>query len=97
MAILLYVDQQGGVYAADEDSGATAYAFPFSANATRAKRSPRSVAEDMIGRPRTELAAWRDMTRVKGMPTPSHIVEYHARNWDVVRRADAAGNVVRFS
>ena len=97
MTILLYVDQQGGVYAADEDSGATAYAFPFSANATRAKRSPRSVAEDMIVRPRTQIAAWRNVTRARGQPMPSHIVEYHARNWDVVRRADAAGNVVRFS
>ena len=50
MSIMYHLDSDGGFSAGDTDTGITAYAYPTSAYANRAKRDPEKVARDMLAR-----------------------------------------------
>ena len=68
--------KDGSFVAGDTETSITAYAYPTSPQATKAKKSPLKVAKEMIN---LELeVSW---TRKEGAPAWESAREYDARNW----------------
>jgi D-alanyl-D-alanine carboxypeptidase len=74
--IKYHLDANGGFTVGDVSTGRTAYAYPSSFYATRAKRSPIVVAAAMLEEANADKFSYQ---RIKD--------EYDARNWAVLDKA----------
>lgn len=78
--IIYLLDTDGAFIAGDTDTEATAYAYPTSEHATKAKRNPEGVAREM-----TFHAHYTNQF------CPKDIVDRaNARNWSKLNSDDAA-------
>jgi hypothetical protein len=66
MTILFKLDAQGGFTVADTVTRRTSYAYPASANASKAMERPNSVAAEMMT-VENALGSWRDAGTYTGM------------------------------
>lgn len=73
--IRFHLDTDGGFTAGDTSTGLTAYAYPSSTHATRAKRDPLGVAAEMMA---SEVPSCRILACV---------VESDVHNWSRLDRA----------
>lgn len=78
--IVYSLDKDGGFTAGDTDTEATAYAYPTSIAATKAKRDPEGLARQM-----TVQAAYLDQFCQKDI-----VAQANARNWARLNDDDTA-------
>jgi hypothetical protein len=71
----------GGFVAGDTATERTSYAYPTSTYATRAKRTPRGVAAEMMEHENQALTYHLEDRRQRGETGPVRVLEFDTRNW----------------